>query len=341
MEQVVNTALENGKIDYSKSNRLSTLNFPLTQVTDFSTPHSITATKKRLEKVSKSGSPTAENAKTYLLRQKYVKIYFFIKLQIKVKKYKCFVPQLPNFGNRATDVEKFISLSLKNLGLDYIDMYLMHMPFSFVQSPTDFSPATNPDGSPVLDLDADPVTTWKVWKIFKNSQLPSFGYMKHLLQEMEKQVEKGRAKSIGLSNFNEEQISAIMNKSKIQPSNVQVIVSFTIHASIHFTICTLRFPTGRVACLFATKISPRILQEKQHSVDRVRPIGLSWSANPLQNEIQLHGEQFPRPFQPGPREKNRRESQQNPGASSSATLGPTRDRRHPEKLVSGKNQTKH
>lgn len=39
---------------------------------------------------------------------------------------------------------------------------------------------------------------------------------------MEKQVKAGRLKSIGMSNFNEDQILDVWNKSEIKPSNVQV-----------------------------------------------------------------------------------------------------------------------
>lgn len=39
---------------------------------------------------------------------------------------------------------------------------------------------------------------------------------------MEKLVEKGLTKSIGLSNFNENQIMDIINNAKIKPSNLQV-----------------------------------------------------------------------------------------------------------------------
>lgn len=41
-------------------------------------------------------------------------------------------------------------------------------------------------------------------------------------QIMEKQVKEGRARSIGLSNFNESQIVHISNHSEIKPSNLQV-----------------------------------------------------------------------------------------------------------------------
>ncbi|XP_076638005.1 aldo-keto reductase family 1 member A1 isoform X2 [Colletes latitarsis] len=109
--------------------------------------------------------------------------------------------KLPHYGNRPSDVEKYIKLSLNKLGLDYLDMYLIHMPFAFKLNEITCAPATHEDGSYVLDLDTDPVSVWK---------------------EMEEQVRKGRTKSIGLSNFNEEQVLNIWENAQIKPSNLQV-----------------------------------------------------------------------------------------------------------------------
>ncbi|XP_020283090.1 alcohol dehydrogenase [NADP(+)] A-like isoform X2 [Pseudomyrmex gracilis] len=109
--------------------------------------------------------------------------------------------KLPHFGNRPSDVEKFIKLSLDKLGLDYLDMYLVHMPFAFKLDEATCAAATHEDGSYILDFDTDPVLVWK---------------------EMENQVKSGRTRSIGLSNFNEEQISLIWENAQIKPSNLQV-----------------------------------------------------------------------------------------------------------------------
>ncbi|XP_024868871.1 alcohol dehydrogenase [NADP(+)]-like [Temnothorax curvispinosus] len=109
--------------------------------------------------------------------------------------------KLPHFGNRPSDVEKFIKLSLEKLGLDYLDMYLVHMPFAFKLDENMCTAATNEDGNYILDFNTDPVLVWK---------------------EMEKQVKSGRTRSIGLSNFNEEQISTIWKNAQIKPSNLQV-----------------------------------------------------------------------------------------------------------------------
>ncbi|EZA54965.1 hypothetical protein DMN91_008934 [Ooceraea biroi] len=109
--------------------------------------------------------------------------------------------KLPHFGNRPSDVEKFIKLSLGKLGLDYLDMYLVHMPFAFKMDGETCAAATREDGSYMLDLDTDPVSVWK---------------------KMEEQVKSGRTRSIGLSNFNAQQISTIWKNAQIKPSNLQV-----------------------------------------------------------------------------------------------------------------------
>lgn len=59
-------------------------------------------------------------------------------------------------------MEKFIKLSLEKLGLDYLDMYLVHIPIAFKLDETTGTAATHEDGSYVLDFDTDPVLVWKV-----------------------------------------------------------------------------------------------------------------------------------------------------------------------------------
>lgn len=109
--------------------------------------------------------------------------------------------KLPHFGNRPSDVEKFIKLSLEKLGVDYLDMYLIHMPFGFKLDEKTNTAATDKDGNYILDFDTDPISVWK---------------------KMEEQVRSGRTRSIGLSNFNEEQILTVWNNAQIKPSNLQV-----------------------------------------------------------------------------------------------------------------------
>lgn len=109
--------------------------------------------------------------------------------------------KLPNCANRAKDVERFLKLSLDRLQLDYVDLYLIHMPFSFVCNETNLTPMVKEDGTFDLDVNNDLVGTWKA---------------------MEKQVQEGRTKAIGLSNFNSEQVQRIYKSATIKPAVLQV-----------------------------------------------------------------------------------------------------------------------
>lgn len=92
-------------------------------------------------------------------------------------------------------VVKACQSSCDKLGLDYIDLYLIHWPFGT-------------KGKDVNDLafDCNPsdVSIEETWRA------------------MEKCVEKGLTKSIGLSNFNSHQIKRILGVAKVKPVNLQV-----------------------------------------------------------------------------------------------------------------------
>lgn len=72
---------------------------------------------------------------------------------------------MPFYGNRASDVETYLKLSLERLGLDYVDMFLIHAPVGFVKDEEDHKSAIDDDGHVVLDMDTDHVETWKVLTI--------------------------------------------------------------------------------------------------------------------------------------------------------------------------------
>ncbi|XP_065931753.1 aldo-keto reductase family 1 member B1-like [Magallana gigas] len=88
--------------------------------------------------------------------------------------------------------------SLNNLKCGYIDLYLIHWPFGF-EDGDEYFPMGD-DGNARFS-DHDYVDVWK---------------------GMEKLVDEGLVKSIGLSNFNESQIERVIKNCRIKPSNLQI-----------------------------------------------------------------------------------------------------------------------
>lgn len=95
-------------------------------------------------------------------------------------------------------VEPAIKKTLTDLGLDYVDLYLIHWPFGYKEG-GDLFP-TNPDGTMALS-DVDYLDTWKA---------------------MEGVLSKGLAKNIGVSNFNSEQITRLLKNATVKPVTNQV-----------------------------------------------------------------------------------------------------------------------
>ncbi|XP_067138078.1 1,5-anhydro-D-fructose reductase-like [Centruroides vittatus] len=108
------------------------------------------------------------------------------------------VSKLPNNGHR--NVKYFLQKSLDALQLQYLDLYLIHTPFA-VKGNHDLDMYPVENGRLVIDEEVNYLETWK---------------------KMEEVVRLGMTKSIGLSNFNKDQIEKIYNNSRIKPANVQV-----------------------------------------------------------------------------------------------------------------------
>ncbi len=60
-------------------------------------------------------------------------------------------------------MEHFLKLSLQNLKLDYVDLYLIHFPVGFVgnKDDKDLFPKDE-NGMSLLDMNTDHVSLWKV-----------------------------------------------------------------------------------------------------------------------------------------------------------------------------------
>ncbi|XP_031770164.2 aldo-keto reductase family 1 member A1-like [Galleria mellonella] len=110
------------------------------------------------------------------------------------------VTKLPPGGNRPDLVPEYFNNSIKDLGLDYVDLYLMHTPFAFVHVPGDLHPK-NPDGSMKVDHSTDLIAVWKAILKLKDS---------------------GRVRHVGVSNVNEEQLRRLCAVEK--PACLQIEV---------------------------------------------------------------------------------------------------------------------
>ena len=107
--------------------------------------------------------------------------------------------KLWNNKHHPEDVEAACRGTLSDLGLEYLDLYLVHWPHAFQRGDVTFP--KNEDGSIKYDETIHPTDTWLA---------------------MEKLVALGLARSIGLSNFNSEQITDVLNKGSIVPVTNQV-----------------------------------------------------------------------------------------------------------------------
>lgn len=106
--------------------------------------------------------------------------------------------KLWNTFHRPELVEGACRTTLKNLDLDYIDLYLIHWPMGYKEGEALF-PADETGKTAYSDVDY--VDTWKA---------------------MEKLVGLGLTKSIGISNFNSKQVERILSIATIKPVVNQV-----------------------------------------------------------------------------------------------------------------------
>lgn len=88
--------------------------------------------------------------------------------------------------------------------------------------------------------------------LLRKSQVTLFKFVLYF-KSMEKQVDAGLTKSIGVSNFNEEQIGRIVNNSRIKPANVQVEMHVQFQQKSLREFCQKH---GLTICAYAPFASP-------------------------------------------------------------------------------------
>jgi aldehyde reductase len=98
-----------------------------------------------------------------------------------------------NTFHSAPCVDFAIKASLENLGLDYLDLYLVHWPMGYLENAALFP---KDDEGKFIYSDVDYLDTWRAF---------------------ESCVKSGLTKSIGVSNFNSEQLQRILDHCVIKP----------------------------------------------------------------------------------------------------------------------------
>lgn len=152
-------------------------------------------------------------------------------------------------------------MSLANFGLDYLDLFLIHWPVAYAEE-AELFPRTA-DGK-VITSEVDYLDTWKA---------------------MEKLVQKGLVKAIGVSNFNSEQLQRILDNCTVKPVVNQVAhaaergnVHGVLHLAVHLIYSIPRLPAGGVPCLPQPEQDDRLLQGSRYPGHRLQPPGLSRQA---------------------------------------------------------------
>jgi len=107
--------------------------------------------------------------------------------------------KLWNSNHRRERVEPAFDASLERLGLDYLDLYLIHTPFAF--KPGDEQDPRDENGDVVYDKGVTLLDTWSA---------------------MEDLVDRGRCRAIGLSDIGLDELRPLYESARIKPAVVQV-----------------------------------------------------------------------------------------------------------------------
>jgi aldehyde reductase len=107
--------------------------------------------------------------------------------------------KLWNTNHRPERVKPAFEASLARLGLDYLDLYLIHTPFAF--QPGEEQDPRDQDGNVLRDHGVALLDTWRA---------------------MEALVDGGRCRAIGLSDIGSSELLPIYESARIKPAVVQV-----------------------------------------------------------------------------------------------------------------------
>ncbi|GAB6024940.1 hypothetical protein CHUAL_010042 [Chamberlinius hualienensis] len=162
-----------------------------------------------------------------------------------VKREELFITtKLWNTFHSTARVKEAIKLSLKALGLAYVDLYLMHWPIAYKEGKENLPKDEN---GLFIMADIDYIETWK---------------------GLEDLVREGHCRSIGVSNFNAEQIQRVLDEGDIQPAVLQVechpylnqqkLIDFCNSKNI---VVTAYSPLGSPDRMWAKSDDPKVMED--------------------------------------------------------------------------------
>ncbi|KAL7716038.1 Aldose reductase [Entamoeba marina] len=144
--------------------------------------------KKSVELALKHGYRLIDTAAVYQNEEEIGEVLEKVFKEGNIKREELFITT-KLWCNRKEDVREAFEESLKKLKLDYVDLYLIHQPISYKKEVP----------FPTKKEDFVDIPIQKVWG------------------EMEKLVDEGLAKSIGVSNFNIPQLKELLSICRIKP----------------------------------------------------------------------------------------------------------------------------
>jgi len=169
--------------------------------------------------------------------------------------------KLWNNKHHPDDVEPTLRKTLADLGLSYLDLYLVHWPIGFERGDVAFP--KNADGTVRYETTISPTETYLA---------------------LEKLVGLGLVRSIGVSNFNSEQIADILAKCSIKPVTNQVECHPYLNQSKLINFCkergvtiTAYSPLGSPDRPWAKPDDPKLLDDP-----KIKKIGEKYNKSPAQ-----------------------------------------------------------
>ncbi|RYP22368.1 hypothetical protein DL765_001720 [Monosporascus sp. GIB2] len=127
----------------------------------------------------------------------------FLKENPSVKREDLFITtKVWNHLHEPEEVEWSLENSLKHFGLDYVDLFLVHWPIA-AEKDDKYMPKIGPDGKYVIkkELTENPEPTWRA---------------------MEKLLESGKTRAIGVSNWTVPGLKKLMSFAKVKPQVNQI-----------------------------------------------------------------------------------------------------------------------